>query len=233
MALLGLALLDSTSVGTLVIPLVLVLRARRVNVVSLAVYFLTVCGIYLGLGVALLLGIDLLNGVMDQIAASPVTPWLQLVLGVALFAVGVGAPNPRKKGRTELLQGNRSVEKTGGRRLLGMVGLGAVASLTEAATMVPYLAANGIIAGLDVAWSGRLAILALYCVVMILPALVLLGAVLLWGAKIFPWVERVLPRLEYEAKVTLLWVAAIVGFIMAQRAAVALGLIEWLAGLTK
>ena len=37
---------------------------------------------------------------------------------------------------------------------------------------------------------------------------------LLFGQKFFPRLERLIPRLEYEAKVTLLWIAAIVGIYM-------------------
>lgn len=42
LALVGLALLDSMSLGTLVIPIVLVLSRRRVDVVPLVFYFATV-----------------------------------------------------------------------------------------------------------------------------------------------------------------------------------------------
>ncbi|MCT1369285.1 hypothetical protein M3701_03725 [Corynebacterium mucifaciens] len=37
---------------------------------------------------------------------------------------------------------------------------------------------------------------------------------LLFGQKFFPRLERLIPRLGYEAKVTLLWIAAIVGIYM-------------------
>ena len=60
---------------------------------------------------------------------------------------------------------------------------------------------------------------------MILPAIlvaVIAGAA---GPAIFPRLERAMRRLEYEAKVTLLWIAAIVGGYMAMSSAARLGLI--------
>ena len=44
------------------------------------------------------------------------------------------------------------------------------------------------------------------------------------GPAIFPRLERAAGRLEYEGKVTRLWIAAIVGVYMAYRGAAQLGL---------
>lgn len=44
-----------------------------------------------------------------------------------------------------------------------------------------------------------------------MPTVILATLALLFGQKFFSRLERLIPRLEYEAKVTLLWIAAIVG----------------------
>ena len=106
-----------------------------------------------------------------------------------------------------------------------MVVLGLGASLVEAATMVPYIAATGIIASSPEAWPVRIVTLTLYCLIMIAPALVLLILADTLGQRFLPKLVRIAPRLEYEAKVTLLWVAAILGLHLAGRSAGALGLL--------
>ena len=49
---------------------------------------------------------------------------------------------------------------------------------------------------------------------MIVPTIILATLALVFGQRFFPKLERIIPRLEYEAKVTLLWIAAIVGIYM-------------------
>ena len=95
-----------------------------------------------------------------------------------------------------------------------MVALGLGASLTEAATMLPYIAAMGIIGSWDIPSAAKSGAVGVYCLVMILPTVILATLALLFGQKFFPRLERLIPRLEYEAKVTLLWIAAIVGIYM-------------------
>jgi len=207
LALIGLALLDSMSLGTLVIPLVLVIARRRVDVIPLFFYFVTVVLIYFALGIAIALGFDLLADTAGRIWASEPAQWFKLIAGVGLFAYGVLAPDPVKR------EGPRKPPRS--LHPGAMIALGAGAALTEAATMVPYLAANGIITSMDIGWPLRLTLLGAYCLLMILPALVLITAAVLAGQRIWPWLERIIPTLEREAKITLLWIAAIVGVWMA------------------
>ncbi|WP_141270122.1 GAP family protein [Kocuria varians] len=207
LALAGLALLDSTSLGTLVIPLVLVIARRRVDVGPLSIYFATVVVIYYGLGVGIALGFDMLSDTASQVWSSRPAQWFKLVAGLALFGYGLLAPDPVKreesrKAPTRLSPGT-------------MIALGAGAALTEAATMVPYLAANGIITAMPVGWPVRLALLAGYCLVMILPALVLIAAAAMLGERLWPRLERLVPTLERQTKITLLWVASLAGLWMA------------------
>lgn len=55
-AVVGLALLDSLSLGTLVIPLALIVHWRAVRVPALTTYLLTVAAVYFLLGLGILLG---------------------------------------------------------------------------------------------------------------------------------------------------------------------------------
>ena len=68
---------------------------------------------------------------------------------------------------------------------------------------------------MEIGWPVRLLVLAGYCLVMILPALVLIGLAGAVGDRVWPRLERFIPVLEREARTTLLWIAAIAGGWMA------------------
>lgn len=277
LALAGLALVDSLSVGTLVIPIALIFVWRRVRFGLLGAYLATIGGAYCGLGIALLFGFEAVVQRFSGVAEADWFRWVTLVLGVGLFLFGVAAPNPKKqaaKGAEPVEQssvasvdaaatwheefsaperGADSEAKPGtaaatitsaaalpdadvreGRAfrlargvslsVSGMVALALGAAVVEAATMLPYLGAMGIIQSMSVGMSSKIALIVGYCAVMILPAILMSVIAGVAGPAIFPRLERAIGRLEYEAKVTLLWIAAIVGFYMAYRSAVRLGL---------
>ena len=209
--LVGLALLDSLSIGTLVIPLALIVMWRSVRVPALAAYLLTVAAVYFALGVAMLLGFTGLSAYVERITNTPVFPWITLILGAILAIYGIFGPDPVKPTPGELpKQLNKPIRTS----LPKMIILGLGASLTEAATMLPYLAAMGIISDWDTPMAGQLVAIAAYCGVMVAPTVILAAIALVAGQKFFPRLEKAIPRLQYEAKVTLLWIAAIVGIYM-------------------
>ena len=211
LSLVGLALLDSLSIGTLVIPLALILLWRSVRVPALAAYLLTVAAVYFALGVAMLLGFTGLSSYVERITDTPVFPWITLVLGAILAIYGIFGPDPVKPAPGELpKQLNKPIRTS----LPKMIILGLGASLTEAATMLPYIAAMGIISDWGTPMAGQLIAIAAYCGVMIAPTVILAAIALVAGQKFFPRLEKAIPRLQYEAKVTLLWIAAIVGIYM-------------------
>ncbi|MDO5081269.1 GAP family protein [Buchananella hordeovulneris] len=217
----ALALLDSMSLGTLVIPLALVVRSRRVEPVALTVYLATVSLVYFAIGIALVAGIDLLSSTFTALQRTTAFHWLTLVLGLGLAGVGILWPTPPKPEPGRDVFADRPRPSSLG----AMIVLGLGASLTEVVTMVPYLAATGIMSTMPVGWGGKLVLLAAYCLVMVLPAIVLLSLAALLGHRIFPWLSRLAPRLEYETKITLLWIAALVGLQMIWRGIGALQLL--------
>lgn len=251
--LIGLALVDSLSAGTLVIPLALMIVWRRVRVNLLLTYLGTIAGAYCALGVAILFGFNLIDTLSAQVSQAKWFPWITLVLGTVLLIFGVFSPSPVKPdstamntkqpapvpassgearpGTTEMGDGevpsNLATRLTKGvsSGATGMVGLALGAAVIEAATMLPYLAAMGIVQTMDLTDMARMGLVASYCIVMILPALVIGIIVAVTGDKMFARLHRVMVRAQYEAKVTLLWIAAIVGFYMAAASAARLGLL--------
>ena len=206
----GLALLDSLSLGTLVIPLALIVHWRAVRVPALATYLVTVVAVYFLLGLGILLGFAGLGSVAEGVTQTDVFPWITLILGAALAIFGIFAPNPKKPEPRQLP--TRAASATSS--VPSMVALGLGASLTEAATMLPYIAAMGIIGSWDIPSVAKAGAVGIYCLLMIMPTVALATLALLFGQKFFPRLERLIPRLGYEAKVTLLWIAAIVGIYM-------------------
>ena len=94
--LVGLALLDSTSLGTLAIPIALVVRSHRVDRRPMAIYLTTVCLVYLGLGIALVAGFDLISSTAARLARTGTAQWATLVIGLVLAGFGILSPDPAK-----------------------------------------------------------------------------------------------------------------------------------------
>ena len=155
----GLALVDSLSAGTLVIPIALIFMWRRVRVGLLGTYLATIATAYFGLGVALLLGFDAAVTRLSGVSETDWFRWVTLVLGAGLFVFGVFSPNPKKHTATqsagaEVPEGRASrLAKSASLSVTGMAGLALGAAVVEAATMLPYLGAMGIIQSMSFGFS--------------------------------------------------------------------------------
>lgn len=144
-------------------------------------FLLTVIGMYFAIGVALALGASALLEVFHSVQHTNAFLIGQLIIGVVLTLVShkmdkkptsqqVGSGPGRISQWRERAMGSGQASTS---LLLGVMAFAVAAVLTEVATMVPYLGAIGIITTNGPGWPGNAALLAGYCVVMILPALVL------------------------------------------------------------
>ena len=223
--LIALALVDSLSAGTLVIPIVLLLSWQHLRVRDYAVYLATIALSYGALGIALLLGVSWIATVSATLDNSTWFSWVLLVLGAALMLAGIVLPDPKKRTTEEVMAERTSAKR---RRLAGpvaMIALAFGAAVVEAATMLPYLAAVGIIHDSGWPFTTQLVILGGYCLIMIAPAIAVGMAFHVYGERVMARITRLIPRLEYEAKVTVLWVMAVVGFYVVGTAVSDLGLL--------
>ena len=227
-----LALIDSTSIGTLLIPLWLMLRpdARRI-VPRILLYLGVLAGFYFLVGIAALSGADwILNGLGEQsLTAVPVVQWAMVLGGGGMLAFAF-RPDPAKKARKQAVlagpdgqsspaPGSPEVKwRTRLSRALyspgGLLGLALVAGLLELPTMLPYLVAIGLISHSTLALPGEISVLALYCLVMLLPAVLLLALRASLGARLDPLFQWLNHKLGKFAGETLLWVLGIVGFLL-------------------
>ncbi|MFD6141617.1 GAP family protein [Promicromonospora sp. NPDC060271] len=263
-ALAVLALIDSTSFGTLLIPVWLLMSPGRVRVGRMLVYLGSIAGFYALVGLVILLGADALSDTLSTLSSTRPFLVAQLVLGAALFAwsfkldpVGgkkptepagapgaagtpgaagaatpadgaapagaadgqVAAPAVTETGRAGRLSRWRERvlgSESGSGRALAALAIGA--GLVEVATMLPYLAALGLIGTQGPAWPVSGLWILGYCLVMVAPALVLTAA-RVFAARL---VERPLGRLDgwltKNAASTTAWVVGIVGFLVARDA---------------
>lgn len=234
-----LALIDSTSFGTLLIPIWLLTAPGRLRLGRMLVYLSTVTLAYLALGIVLLLGAGAFLDAYGDILDSPAFLIGQLALGIALMVLSQLMDTKKARSRAAERSAN------GGGRLLrwrgrimgdAETGTGSVAALTvlaltavaiEAASMLPYLAAIGIITAQGPGWPASGVLLLGYCLVMIAPALALtIGRLVAHDA-----LERPLGRIERwltkHATSTTAWIIGIVGFLLAAHAIFDLG---WVGG---
>lgn len=212
-SLIALALVDSTSFGTLLIPLMLVLATRRVDWPAMSVYLGTVLAFYVLVGVGLLFCLDAARSALDGVVDNRVVRWVQLGLGIGLlvgsfFVDRIGSGRSRR-GR---LQG--AVQRPG-----AMVALALSATVVEVATMLPYLGAVGIIVTAGQPATFDVVVLFVYCVVMILPALVLLVVAGTIGDRVWTRLSRFGDWTDRQTSGAIGWIVGLVGFFIAADAA--------------
>ncbi|MEO3797664.1 GAP family protein [Nonomuraea sp. B10E15] len=214
----ALAVVDSTSFGTLGIPVYLLLASGRSRVSRLLIYLATVAGFYFLVGVALMLGLSTAMDAFGDVLRSGPASWVQLALGAGLFALSFRF-DPKRRARLGKPE-RRFEPRVGGPRTMVLLGL--TAGVLEVATMVPYLAAIGVMTTSGLAAGQWVPLLAAYVGVMIAPPLALMGLRGVAGAWLEPKLERLRAWLARHAASALSWGLAIVGFLLARDAAVVL-----------
>lgn len=232
-----LALVDSMSFGTLLIPIWLLMAPGRVRVGRAQLFLLTVTGTYFLIGLTLLAGATALIEALNGLQASGAFLIGQLVVGLGLFVISIRMDSKGAKARAaeRAASGEGRISRwrakamgegaDSARSAAALMALAVTAVLAEIATMLPYLAAIGIITAQGSGWPGGAALLAGYCLVMITPALVLtFGRVVAHSALAGP-LSRLDHWLTRHAQSTTAWIIGIVGAILALRAVSAL---EWI-----
>ena len=235
LSLLVLALVDSTSFGTLLIPLWLLAGSGRVRPAPVLLFLATVAGFYLVMGLALAAGATVvLDDVRGALASDPGRV-VQGVGGASLMVLGLTVEPLTRAGKEKraatraareavrspgrLLRWRRQAMEGGG-SARAVAGLALTAAALEAASMVPYLTAIGLLAASPLDPAPRALALAGYCLVMVLPALLLLAARLALHERLVPFLARVEAWLTRSARETLAWVLFLVGLLVLRGAVV-------------
>ncbi len=226
LSLAALALVDSTSIGTLVLPLWLMLTPGRVRVGRVLLFLGSVAGAYLLLGTALALGAAQLLDPLSAALESATGRIVQLVAGVVMVVLGLTVEPWTRVGR-ERRRAARAARGPGRlarwrERVRGdadggggaVVGLAVVAVGVEAASMVPYLAAIALLATSGLGPVPTVAVLAGYCLVMVLPALVLLALRAALHDRLTPALARVEAWLSRTSGEAVAWVLFLLGLYL-------------------
>ena len=233
LALAGLALVDSTSIGTLVLPLLMLVHPR-VRADRVVIYLATLATFYLVLGAVILLVGDSVASALSSLDSSRALDWAQVVVGVGLLVGSFWPDTPWAKaaaqeraasGRPSRAQRWVDTIATGDGRVTTVAGVALVAGLIEAASMLPYLGALVLIGASGVPFVGQVGILAAYNLVMVVPALVLLGARLALRSRADALLERAAAWVGERVGGAVWWVVGIAGFFLAADAVNRLGLL--------
>ena len=224
-----LALIDSTSFGTLLIPLWLMSAPGRLRPGRIVLFLGTVAAFYLLLGIALLLGASMLLDTFRETGNSQSLKIAQLVVGIGFMALGVRMQPWTKAGKERrIARRAEKLARTGPSLLIRMRGyatdtsapLGAVigialtAAAIEAASMIPYLAAIGYLTASELSLVGSSVVLFGYCLLMITPALLLLAARLLLHGHVLPILAKLEASLSRYSNEAIAWGISLVGLYM-------------------
>lgn len=223
LGLVALALVDSTSVGTLVLPLLMLVHPR-VSASRVLIYLATISAFYLVLGIALLAGADLLGEVGATLSGNATVDRVQLAVGAGLFLVSFWPDTPSAKRAKERREAEgvppraqrwADAVATSEGRIGTVIGVALVAGLIEAASMVPYLGAVALISTSDLQTGGRLLVLVGYVLVMALPAVLLLLVRLALRRRAEPTLARFSGWMAARTRGAIWWVIGIIGFLLA------------------
>ncbi len=272
----ALALIDSLSIGTLLIPLFLLLKPGRVRVGRILLYLATIAGFYLLVGLMFLWGFVNLASVATEFLSSPAGATVRLVVGAALLLAsflipsgktrsGTAEPSAHVASAASVPAGSASqsrgstplhppapvptkhvvVAPRPGRlarwreRLLdprtrgtAVMLVAIAAGLVEVATMLPYIVAMSALADAGVSAPTRVIALVAYCLVMIVPAVLLLVARVVAAPLVTKPLARLAAWMERTGSETTAWIVGIIGFLILRSAAVDLRLFDMLGELT-
>lgn len=234
-----LALIDSTSFGTLVVPLWLMLTTGHFRASRLLAYLAAVASFYLVLGIALSAGAHVLASQVGAVLDSRPAHVAQLVVAVGLMVLGLTVEPLTAQGKRRRAERREAKERRDGpgrlvrwrmRAMSGEEGLGGLVALAlsaaalEAASMLPYLAAIGLLSASGLSLAARGGVLLGYCLVMVAPALVLLAVRLVFRERIVVLLQRVEQWMTKHSREGLAWVLFLLGLYLAGGALRALGL---------
>lgn len=213
-ALAGLALVDSTSFGTLGVPVFLMVAGDRKVGPRLLLYLATISLFYFLVGVALMLGLSTVLDAYGDALNSRTAYWIQLAVGVGVFLLSYWF-DPKWRAKRGLPE-RRFEPRLGGPR--AMVTLALSAGIVEVATMVPYLAAVGLMSTSQLPAAQWLPLLAGYVILMVVPALALLGVRAAASGWLDPKLERLRNWLAKHSATAVSWTLSIVGILLALNA---------------
>jgi len=197
----GLALLDTLSPTIVGVTLYLVLTDNKNLITRLLTYLFTVVILYFSLGIIMILGLDYIIEALSNVFKSR---WVLFIIGVILFVGSYFIPKNKKS----------NIPKPKSQRIFSIITIGIATFLIEAGTALPYFAAIGILSTIDIPLYSKLPIIAVYNLIMISPALLILLGYNLFGKRINSRLVNLRNKIENSTYAALSWIICIVGAIL-------------------
>lgn len=200
----GLALLDTLSPTIIGVTLFLILTDNRNLTSRLLAYLLTVGLLYFSLGIIMMLGLNFIIETFSNIFQNKIVSWVIFIVGVILFIASFFIPANK--------QSNIPKPKT--QSIFSIIIIGITTFIIEAGMALPYFAAIGLLTTIDMPFYQWLPIIAVYNIIMVLPALLLFLGYKLFGKWINPTLVNLRNKISSGSSSALSWMMCIVGVIL-------------------
>lgn len=200
----GLALLDTLSPTIIGVTLFLVLSDNKNLTSRLLAYLLTVLLLYFSLGVVMMLGLNFILDTFTNIFQNKIFSWSIFIIGVILFTASFFIPTNKKS----------NIPKPQTQSILSIILIGVTTFIIEAGTALPYFAAIGLLITVDVPFYQWIPIIAIYNIVMVLPALLIFFGYKIFGKVIEPTLVTLRNKISNSSNSALSWIICIVGLIL-------------------
>ncbi|MEY9979543.1 GAP family protein [Lysinibacillus sp. RC79] len=200
----GLALLDTLSPTIIGVTLFLVLTDNRNLTSRLFAYLLTVGLLYFSLGIVMMLGLNFMMEAFSNIFQNKIFSWVIFIVGVILFTASFFIPANKKS----------NIPKPKTQSIFSIIIIGVTTFIIEAGTALPYFAAIGLLTTIDIPFYQWLPIIAVYNIIMVLPALLIFLGYKLFGKWINPTLVNLRNKISSSSSSALSWIMCIVGVIL-------------------
>ena len=200
----GLALLDTLSPTIIGVTLYLILTANKKLPSRLFFYLFTVLLLYFSLGVLLVAGLQYTLDIFTNVFENKIFSWIVFIIGAVLFVASFFLPSNRKS----------PIPIPKSLSIVSVIIIGTTTFLIEAGTAFPYYAAIGLLTANQIPLSQGIPIIALYNVVMVLPALLIFSGYTLFAKQLTPIIAKLYDKLANNSDSTLSWVMSIIGLLL-------------------
>ena len=200
----GLALLDTLSPTIIGVTLFLVLTDNKNLTIRLLAYLFTVVLLYFSLGIIMMLGLNFIMEAYSNIFQNKIFSWGIFIIGLILFTASFFIPANKKS----------KIPKPKTQSIFSIIIIGVMTFIIEAGTALPYFSAIGLLTTEDIPFYKWLPIIAVYNIIMVLPALLIFLGYKLFGKQIKPTLVNLRNKISSSSSSALSWIMCIVGMIL-------------------
>lgn len=151
-----------------------------------------------------MLGLNFIKEAFSTVFQHKLFSWIIFIIGVILFTASFFIPTNKKN----------NIPKPKTQSLLSIIIIGVTTFIIEAGAAFPYFAAIGLLTTLDIPFYQRISIIAVYNIIMVLPALLIFLGYKMFGKLINPTLVKLRNKIVSNSSSTLSWIICIVGMIL-------------------